>query len=355
MTVRILAAGDHFLLPAIFTEAIGAELARSGLPEAEFRALQTPWPAVPFGPVAEVEEGSGSEAEMIEALRGVQVMVANHAPLTERILANAPDLKLAVIARGGPTNANVPAATRRGVVVCNAPGRNASATAEHAMALILAVLRRVPEAHATLAAGTWRGDYYEFDRAPLELDEATVGLIGCGAIGVRVARMLGAFGASVLVYDPYVKPEMLAGLATPVALDELLRRSRVVSLHARATPQTRGILGRREIGLMPHGSVVVNCARGSLLDYDAVCDALDSGHLWGAGLDVFPEEPIPPGSRLLRTRNIVMTPHMAGCSQQTAQRAAKMAAAEIGRYFRGEPMAHCLNPEALKAARGEDS
>jgi D-3-phosphoglycerate dehydrogenase / 2-oxoglutarate reductase len=348
MSVRILAAGDHFLLPSIFTEAIRAELARSGLPEAEFRALQTPWPAVPFGPVAEVEEASGTESEMIEALRGVRIMVANHAPLTERIVDAAADLRLAVIARGGPTNANVPAATRRGVAVCNAPGRNATATAEHTLSLILAVLRRVPEIHATLAAGTWRGDYYEYEKAPLELDEATVGLVGCGAIGLRVARMLRGFGATVLVHDPYVDPAALGDLATKVELDELLRRSRVLSLHARATPQTRGIIGRREIGLMPPGSVIINCARGSLLDYDAVCDALESGHLWGAGFDVFAEEPIPPGSRLLRAPHVVMTPHIAGCSRQTAEKAARIAAAEIGRYLRGEPLAHCLNPQALR-------
>src|SRR6185437_1559066 len=103
MSVRILAAGDHFLLPSLLVETIRAELARAGLPAAEYRELQTPWPAVPFGPVAEVEEASGTEAQMIEGLRGAAVMVANHAPLTQRILDNAPDLKLAVIARGGPT------------------------------------------------------------------------------------------------------------------------------------------------------------------------------------------------------------------------------------------------------------
>jgi D-3-phosphoglycerate dehydrogenase len=99
---------------------------------------------------------------------------------------------------------------------------------------------------------------------------------------------------------------------------------------------------------MPVGSVLVNCARGALVDYDAVCDALDSGHLHGAAFDVFPEEPIPPGSRLLRTPHIVMTPHLAGASRETAQKAAAIVAADVGRYLRGEELAHCANPEAQR-------
>jgi D-3-phosphoglycerate dehydrogenase len=115
------------------------------------------------------------------------------------------DLKLAVIARGGPTNANLKAATQRGVLVCNAPGRNGTATAEHTLSLILAVLRRIPETHAALAQGEWRGDYYEYDKCGLELEDSTAGLIGYGAIGSRVARMLRGFGCHVLAYDPYAK------------------------------------------------------------------------------------------------------------------------------------------------------
>src|SRR4029077_9010921 len=148
------------------------------------------------------------------------IYVANHAPLTKKILASAPDLKLAVIARGGPTNANANAATQYGVLVCHAPGRNATATAEHTMSLILAVLRRIPETHAALAQGEWRGDYYEYDKCGPELENSTAGLIGYGAIGSRVARILRGFGCQVLVYDPYVEPEALGDLAQKVKLDE---------------------------------------------------------------------------------------------------------------------------------------
>jgi D-3-phosphoglycerate dehydrogenase len=348
MSTRILVAGDHFILPTIFADAIRAEVKTA----IEFREYRSPWPSVPFGRIGEVTEASGSEDEITEALQGVNIYVANHAPLTKKIIESAPDLKLAVIARGGPTNANVNAATQHGVLVCNAPGRNATATAEHTVSLILAVLRRIPETHAALAQGEWRGDYYEYHKCGLELEDSTAGLIGYGAIGSRVARMLRGFGCHVLAYDPYAKPDTFGDLAQNVGLEELLSRSRIVSLHARSTPETQGMVGAKQLAMLPAGSVLINCARGTLIDYDAVCDALETGHLWGAGFDVFPEEPIPPNSRLLRTPHIVMTPHIAGASKQTAEKAARIAASEVRRFLQGEPLEHCVNPEA---AAGESA
>jgi D-3-phosphoglycerate dehydrogenase / 2-oxoglutarate reductase len=344
MSTRILVAGDHFILPSVFADAIRSEVSRA----IEFREYQSPWPGVPFGPIAEVTEASGSEEELIQVLEGVTVYVANHAPLTRRMLEASPHLKLAVIARGGPTNANIAAATENGVLVCNAPGRNATAAAEHTLGLMLAVLRRIPETHAALLQGEWGGDNYEFDKSGLELEGATAGLIGFGAIGSRVARMLTGFDCRVLVYDPYVDPETLRGVADRVELNELLFRSRIVSVHARSTPETKGMIGAKQLAAMPANSVLINCARGSLVDYEAVCDALDNGHLWGAGLDVFPEEPIPADSRLLKTRHIVMTPHIAGASKQTAEKAARIAAGEVRRFLNGERLEHCLNPEAIR-------
>ncbi len=348
MSTRILVAGDHFILPSLFADAIRAEVKDQDL---EFSEYQSPWPGVPFGNIGEVTEASGSEDEVIAALQGTSIYVANHSPLTKKVLAGAPDLRLAVIARGGPTNANVKAATEHGVLVCNAPGRNATATAEHTLSLILSVLRRIPETDAALHRGEWLGNYYEYDQSGLELEGSTAGLIGYGAIGSRVARMLHGFGCHVLVYDPYVTAETLGEAVEKVEFHELLARSRVVSLHARATAENKGMIGAEQLATMPAGSVLINCARGSLVQYDAVCDALDSGHLWGAGFDVFPEEPVPAGSRLLRTPHIVMTPHIAGASKQTAEKAAKIAAEEVRRYLAKEPLRNCANPEAADKTR----
>lgn len=346
MTTHILAAGDHFVLNRLLIDAVEREVPDG----VEFTEMTLPWPLTPFGPVAEVDEASGTEEQLIESLRGVEICITQMAPLTEKVLRACPDLKLFCISRGGPVNANLEAATRHGVAVTSAPGRNAAATAEHTLGMMLAAIRRIPQTNADLSAGTWRGDYYTYDNVGPELEGSTIGLVGYGAIGSRVARMLKGFGAEVLVHDPYVTADLLAGNAEQVGLDELLSRSLVVSLHARVTPETTRMIGAAQIAAMPAGSIIINCARGALLDYDALCDALDSGHLFGAAFDVFPEEPIPAGSRLLTTPNIVMTPHLAGASKQTAAKAAAIVAGDVGRYLRGEPLAHCANPDALRPA-----
>ena len=342
MTPRILAAGDHFVLPRLLTDALHRHI-ESPFDNTE---MMLPWPIVPFGRIAEVDEASGDEDQLIEALQGVAICVTQLAPLTERVLAACPELKLFCIGRGGPVNANLDAATRRRVSVSFAPGRNAVATAEHTMAMMLAAMRRIPETHADLVAANWRGDYYMYDRVGPELEGATVGLVGYGAIGSRVARIVEGFGAHVLVYDPFISAQQLCEPAELVSLDELLQRSHIVSLHARATKDNAGMIGADQIAIMQRGSVIVNCARGVLLDYDAVCDALTTGHLFGAAFDVFPEEPIPATSRLLSTRGIVMTPHLAGSSKQTAVNAAETVAAEAARFLRGEALFHCANPTA---------
>ncbi|MEU8797716.1 2-hydroxyacid dehydrogenase [Spirillospora sp. NPDC048819] len=334
--MRVLAAGDRFVLPELLAGALDAELGGA----ADVRRLELPWPVVPFGPVAEVDEASGDEDTMIDALDGAEACVTQMAPVTAKILDNAPGLRLVAVARGGPVNVDVAAASERGVRVCYAPGRNATATAEYTVGLMLAVLRRIPETHAALAGRReWGGRYYTYESTGLELEGTPVGLVGGGAVGSRVARILAGFGADVQVYDPYLPDG--GGAAS---LDDLLRRSRVVSLHARLTADNRAMIGARELALMPPGSVLVNCARGPLLDEDALCDALDSGHLLGAGLDTFAVEPPPADSRLFGMPGVVMTPHLGGASRAVAEKAARIVAAEVGRLHRGEPLAHCLNP-----------
>ncbi|WP_335991068.1 2-hydroxyacid dehydrogenase [Glycomyces sp. MUSA5-2] len=339
---RVLAAGDRFVLPGLLAAAL-----RERVDGLEIAELALDWPDTPFGPVAEVVEASGTEDAIIDALQGVRVCVTQMAPITARVLEACPDLAFVAVGRGGPVNVNLDAATKHGVAVSSAPGRNATATAEHTIALMLAAMRRIPQVHGDLAAGTWRGDYYRYDSVGLELEGRTVGLIGYGAIGNRVARIAGGFGARVVVHDPYVDPALLAGIAEPLGLPELLAQSDVLSLHARLTPDTRGMIGAAQIAAMPAGSVLVNCARGALVDYDVVCDALDAGHLFAAAFDVYPEEPIPAASRLLRTDGIVMTPHLAGASRETAHNAARITAEETARFLAGEPLLHCQNPDVF--------
>ncbi|MER6910834.1 NAD(P)-dependent oxidoreductase [Streptomyces sp. NPDC000594] len=336
--MRILAAGDHFVRNSLIAAALHRALPGTAV---ELTELTLPWPLEPFGPVAEVAEASDAEDELIKALDGVEVCVTQMAPFTDRVLAASPALRLIAVCRGGPVNVNAAAARARGVRVCYAPGRNAASTAEFTVGLILSALRRIPQAHASLALeGAWDGSYYTYEHAGLELEDTPVGLVGYGAVGSRVARVLSAFGAEVEVYDPYVRGDVHGMRAK--SLEALLTRSRVLTLHARLTPENRGMIGAAQLALLPKGAVVVNAARGGLLDTAALCDALDSGHLAGAALDTYEEEPLPGDSRLLTTPNLVLTPHVAGASRAVARKAAEIAAAEVGRYARGEPPAHAV-------------
>lgn len=338
---RILLAGDHFirndLLRAALRDEVDAEL--------DLRELVLPWPVEPFGSVAEVDEASGSEDDLIAALADVEVCMTQMAPITSRVLAEAPSLQLVCVGRGGPVNVNVPAAAEAGVSVTFAPGRNATATAEHTVALMLAAMRSIPQRDAELRDGQWRSDYYQYDEVGPELQGSTVGIVGFGAIGQRVAAIVRGFGADVVVFDPFADDATLEGVASRAStLDELLARSLVVTLHARATPETRGLIGAEQVRAMRPGSIVVNAARGSLVDYDAVCSALQDGHLGAAAFDVFPAEPLPADSPLFATPNVVMTPHLAGASKETAHNAAAMMAAEVRRHLVGEPLTNVAHP-----------
>lgn len=332
---RVLLAGDHFvrndLLRTALRNAVGTDL--------DLRELVLPWPVEPFGPIAEVDEASGTEDALIDAMDDAEICLTQMGPITARVLMHAPALRLVCVGRGGPVNVNVPAAAAAGVSVTYAPGRNATATAEHALTLMLAAMRSVPQRDAELRRGDWRSDCYRYDEVGPELRGACVGVVGFGAIGHRVAAIAEGFGAEVVVFDPYADKDAVEGKATLVpTLDELLSRSLVVTLHARATRETRGLIGRREVWAMRPGSILVNVARGSLVDYDAVCEALHAGHLGGAAFDVFPIEPLPSDSPLFSAPNVVMTPHLAGASKQTAQNAADLMAAEVRRYLNGEPL-----------------
>ena len=341
---KILVAGDLHILSRLMVQALEGDLGG----DLDIVTMDFDWPLEPHIDVAEVEEAAGSEEEIIARGEGAEVIVTQLAPITQRVLGSLESLKLVVVTRGGPVNVNVDAATEYGVIVANAPGRNAPAAAEYTLGLMLAAMKRIPEAHASLQEGRWRGDFYAYEENGVELDGATVGLVGFGAVGGRVAKVLRAFGATVLVHDPFVEDERVEAVgAGKAALDDLLRRSGVVSLHARLTDETRGMIGAEQIARMPEGSVLINNARGGLLDYEALCDALESGHLGAAALDVYEEEPPPEGSRLFEAPNLVLSPHIAGATRETAHRAASIAASEVGRYARGEDLANLVNREVV--------
>ncbi|GAB3556701.1 2-hydroxyacid dehydrogenase [Spelaeicoccus albus] len=341
---KILAVGDHFIDPDLFVDAI--ERATAGRHQLTIDRAKLEWPNVPFGPVDTVNEASGTVAEAIEAIGDAEIVATQMSPLTDEVFTACPNLKLVSVSRGGPVNVDLEAATRHGVVVTFAPGRNATGAAEFAIGLILDAMRRITVADAELKSGTWRGDYYAYDNAGIEVDGTTIGLVGYGAIGKIVAGVLRAFGAHVLAYDPYTDAEKLAadGVEAVAALDDLLRRSFVVSIHARLTDETHHLLNRDNLSLLPSGAILINMARGGLLDYSPLPDMLRSGQLGAVALDVYDEEPPGPSWPLFDAPNVITTPHLAGATRQTAHRAADIVAGEIAAYLDGERPRFVANP-----------
>ncbi len=222
------------------------------------------------------------------------------------VLRRLPRLKMITVCGIGMDAIDLEAARELGIVVCNLPGRTAPIVAEHALALMLAVARRAWFQTNELKSGRWTS------RDNVYLRGKTLGLVGAGSFAAEMARLGRAIGMDVLAWTFHPTPERAAGLGvTFVPLEELLSRSDVVSLHVRLTGESRGLIGEEQIRRMKPGAMLVNTARGPVVDTKALVDALNSGHLGGAGIDVFDDEPVPAGHPLLACQQVVLTPHNA--------------------------------------------
>lgn len=233
----------------------------------------------------------------------------------ELLEAAAPRLSVVGVASVGVDRIDVEAATRAGVMVVNAPTGNTIAAAEHTMALMLALLRRVPDANASLRAGEWDRSRY----VGSELRGRTLGIVGLGKIGRSVARRAAGFEMRVIATDPYLTDDQAGEVgARLVGLAELLHRSDIITVHTPLTPQTRHLLGRPQLEAMKPGAFVLNVARGGIVDESALADALSSGQVAGAAVDVFSAEPMTDDNPLRGAPNVVLTPHL-GASTEEAQ------------------------------------
>jgi D-3-phosphoglycerate dehydrogenase len=346
MSDAIAIIGDRFMLPSVFADRIAAACGGNGV---SIRTLEQPWPDQPMehgyadAALDRLKEFMGDPDEVVAFIGDAAMFVTHLAPVSRAMLERLPNLKFIAVSRGGPVNIDVQAARDQGVLVVNTPGRNASAVAEFTIGAILAETRLIRAGHEALRAGEWRGDLYRADRTGRELGEMTVGVIGYGAIGSRVVKLLKAFGCILLVADPYVQitAQDRSDGVEHVALEALLARADVITLHARVTPETTGFIGREAFARIKKGAIFINTARGPMVDYDALYEALASGQLGGAMLDTFAVEPIPPDWPLLRLPNVTLTPHIAGASVRTVTIAAEQAAEEVRRFLAGEPP---LNP-----------
>lgn len=242
------------------------------------------------------------------------VLLIGYTPVGEALLSRLPLLKLICTQSAGVDTVDLDAAARRGVCVANVPDAASEEVASHALAMGCGLLRGLPFLDRAVRSGTWDGSTERLRR----LSASTLGVVGMGRIGRRLAAMAQPLFATVLGHDPLLPVDRWPPGMSPCNLDDLMARSDVVSLHAPLTPSNRGIIGAPQLGLMRAGSMLVNVARGELIDHTALMDALDAGRLGGAALDVFPEEP-PTDLRLLQHPRLWLSPHAAYLSDASAR------------------------------------
>jgi len=280
------------------------------------------------------ERGADAEQELIRRIGRAEVAIniRAHARFSEAVFAACPALKMVCVWGTGTDNIDLNAAGMRGVTVCNTPGVNAFAVAEHALALMLAVARKVPTLDAEMRKGKWPRELHT------QLVGKTLGVFGMGTIGARVAALGKGIGMNVLGWSALGQEARIrAAGATPATKEEILAKADVISLHVRLSTDTRGFIGRKELGMMKPTAILVNTGRGALVDLDALMGALKERKILGAGLDVFHQEPLAPDDPILSLPNVVLSPHNGGQTPEVIRDGLLRAVENVEHYLQGKP------------------
>jgi D-3-phosphoglycerate dehydrogenase len=285
--------------------------------------------------------GADDEDELVRRIdrAKVAINIRAHARFTDRVFAACRTLKMVSIWGTGTDNIELEAAGRHGVTVCNTPGVNAFAVAEHTIALMLAVSRRIPKIDQEMREGKW----------PRELLSQclgkTLGVFGTGRIGARVVSIGKALGMDVLAWSARGDRAHIEAIgARPATKEELLGAADVITLHVRLSPETRGFLSRREFSMMKRTAFLVNTGRGALVDREALLEALRQQRIAGAGLDVFHDEPLKPGDPILSLENVVLSPHNAGQTAEVIRDGLLSAVANVENFLKGKPTGVVVAP-----------
>lgn len=305
-----------------------------------------------------VKEAYGSPERIKEAIIGCEVAVSGYAPFTKEVIDASKELKVIGISRGGPVNVDQITATKNDIYVLKAVGRNAESVADQTLGFILSELRQIARHNKEIKTGEYFQKIDEVGRSNylesfnwMEANGKTLGLIGYGQVGSRVAKRANAFNMRVIVFDPYIDEKILIEEnCEPVNLDTLLRTSDFTSIHAGLSPETHHMIGTEAFKKMKKTAILVNSARGSIIDEDALYNALKNGDIASAALDVVEMDPIKPDNKLIQLDNITLTPHTAGRSPDTEMRGYRQIAQQVARYLRGEeihPM-YIANKDVLK-------
>lgn len=298
------------------------------------------------GHTVDVQEGLSPE-QLIEAIKGAHALIIRSATeVTAEVLAAGTDLIVVGRAGIGLDNVDTAAATERGVMVVNAPQSNILSAAEHTMALLLSMARNIPQAHAALVAGRWERSRW----TGVELSDKTLGVVGLGRIGKLVAQRAMAFGMKIVAYDPFVSPEMARKMNIDIVdLNTLLAVSDFVTLHVAKTPETVGLINAERLAKAKKGIRIVNVARGGIIVESDLADAIRSGHVGGAAIDVFEKEPTTE-SPLFELPEVVVTPHLGASTHEAQDKAGDTIAEMVGLALAGEFVPFAVNVNASEAS-----
>jgi D-3-phosphoglycerate dehydrogenase len=301
-----------------------------------------------------LSRASVSEDDLIRAARDADaLLVSTREAVTRRVLERIPRVKVISRYGVGLDNVDLDAATDAGIVVTHYPGYCTSEVADHALAMILALNRRIVEQDRALREGAWLEHgpaTRRILRGPVEpLREQTLGIVGFGRIGQAVAARAKPFNMTIIAADPYLDPEvMVAAGVEPVTLDELLQRSDIVTIHAPLTPETRGLINAETLALMKPSAVLVNTARGPIIDLTSLARALEEGRLAGAALDVVDPEPLPADAPFYQMPNVILTPHSAYYSERSVDVVRRETLLEALQVLRGRRPRTVANPAVLE-------
>jgi len=285
-----------------------------------------------------------SDEEKVALAKNAEFLVLHPAEISSGVLRNAGSLRLVQLLTAGYDKIDLRVASELGIPVATNGGANAWAVAEHSIALLLALYKRLVQCDRSVRAGTWRQAISGFDT--FEVAGKKVGLVGAGNIGKKVARRLKAFETEILYYDLVPAPEIEAELgARRLPLEQLLQEADIICLHLPLLKETRGLIGKRQFSMMKPTAVLLNTSRGEVVDEEALVTALKERRIAGAGLDVFPNEPIAPDHPLLQLENLVLTPHSAGHAYEGWFRRVRFAWENIQRVASGEPPLSVALPE----------
>ncbi len=298
-------------------------------------------------------EKNGPEIEVLDETiekegQDANILMGLFVPVSSKVMDTMPNLRIVGVSRAGLENVNVEEATKRGILVFNVQGRNAHAVSDFTVGMMLAECRNIARAHYAIKNGTWRKTFVNSDVVP-EIGGRTVGLIGFGYIGKLVAKKLSGFEPNIIVYDPYTSEEDIKNAgATKVELDELLKNSDFISVHARLTDSNKGMIGEREISLMKETAYFINTGRAGLVNQKALASALKERRIMGAALDVFTTEPIETDSEFLALDNVTLTTHIAGTTADALTNSPYLLAEDIAKFLKGNQARFIVNTEVLE-------